>query len=179
MTLYQGRGDSISSAMFLTTDALFKYRAFSYYLSEILIDKLSGDYEKVLFPIFGFFSERLLSIFSYLQNPISIPGSNFISNFHRLGSENYLVANVIYPYWSWFVAVYGVTGLIIKSLFSFTLLYLFFRYGFYLLTLYWLNVLLFTQQIIHPFMNNDAVYAFLAILALDIYLKKRVHRDVI
>lgn len=169
MTILQGRAESIDVAINSLLESLFKYRAFSLYLSEYSIDAAKNNFEMILFPFFGFFIERFLSLFSALSNPISVNGSTFVSDFRFLGAGTALSANVLYPWWSWFFGVFGVFGVVIKAFFSFLLFYIF-KFHLKLCVLYLLYVSLFSGFVKHPFLNNDSVYFILVFVALDVFV---------
>ncbi|MEK0160753.1 hypothetical protein WLQ65_16670 [Pseudoalteromonas piscicida] len=177
ITIYQGRSVNLERAVVNMMEALFKYSAFSMYLSEIVVQKVNLDFEKLYFPFFGFFSERFLSIFAELDNPIGVDGSSFVSEFHSLGYTNALSANVVYPWWPWFYALYGWIGLIFKSVYIYLLLLLFKTCNLRFSLLYFFYVLFFLQYKKHPFLNNDSVYFFVAIISLDLicnmFMKRR------
>lgn len=171
ITILQGRTDQVTSAVINMSEALVKYNLFSMYLSEIVVEKMGDDYEKILFPFFGFFSERFLSIFFELTNPISVQGSTFISDFVLLGHATSLAANVNYPWWSWFYALYGPVGLVIKAVYMYALLLLFYKFRLYITFTFFCYLLVFVQFRRHILINNDAVYFFLGIFLFEIVFK--------
>lgn len=105
-------------------DKHFFYRAYSIHLSEISI-AASSSFEKVLYPLFGYPLEWIIAKLWSLDIPI---GSEYISQYHSLGIDplygREYIANVVYPWWSWFVGAYGVLGLIVKALYCYLLLIL-------------------------------------------------------
>lgn len=175
ITIYQGRSQNFERATFNMLEALFKYTAFSMYLSDVVINKLSMDFEKIFFPFFGFISERFLSIFAELNNPIGVDNSEFVSKFHSLGSTNALSGNVVYPWWPWFYTIYGWFGLVLKFLYVTFLLFFINKLKLHFTMIYFVFILFFLQYKKHPLLNNDSVYFLLSILALDIAIKVWIH----
>lgn len=169
MTIYQGRVDGFFSSLGVVVEALIKYRTFALYLSEYSAQKMSGDVESFLFPFFGFFIERFLSIFSSISNPVVVQGSEFVYEFIWLGDHISLSANVVYPWWSWFYGHFGYFGLILKLIYIYVIFY-FFKSKFVFTTIFLLNVVLFQSFTKHPFLNNDSVYQFFAYVFLDCVL---------
>ncbi|WP_229620166.1 oligosaccharide repeat unit polymerase [Vibrio parahaemolyticus] len=172
ITIYQGRSVDIVSGIYNMSESLFKYSTFSMYLSEKVISDYSGDFEKIFFPFFGFLSERFLSVFANLDNPVGVQNSSYISDFVPLGYSNMLSANVVYPWWPWFVAIFGYSGLFIKFLYSTALLTIIYRLRLIFTTQYMLYVLIFVQFRKHPFLNNDSVYFFVSIIMLDLLFRR-------
>ncbi|GIC77267.1 hypothetical protein [Moritella sp. F3] len=170
-TIYQGRSVTIISAAVNMSESLFKYTTFSMYLGDLVIDKFEHDYEKILFPFFGFFSERFLSLFSSLDNPVGVNNSRFVSEFILLGYSNALSANVVYPWNTWFYAMYGSIGIIIKAIYTYLLLHFTFRCKLFITHVFFLFSFLVTQFSKHPFINNDAAYLVVSCLFLDVFIK--------
>ncbi|MCH5051762.1 hypothetical protein [Pectobacterium aquaticum] len=170
ITIYQGRADSMPTAFNDLYNSFFKYKAFSFYLSEFAINKIEGDFEQILYPFFGFFIERFLSAIEHVSNPISVQGSDFISTFRNLGLTSAFDANVLYPWWSWFYGVYGIIGIFIKSIYCFFILYGLSKSRFYFLYLYALYVFLIANFYRHPLLNADSLYALVSFIILDVFL---------
>ncbi len=105
------------------TRSVFQYKAYAYYLSDISLEKADSIF-KVLFPFFGYISEFVIKVVFGSVDPID---SEFVGHLHYLGSSPVTgrpyLANVIYPWWSWFVGSFGFFGLIIKAMYCFALLY--------------------------------------------------------
>ena len=115
----------ISDGFFAVMDlavSVFQYRAYAYYLAEIPLHMTDPVY-KVLYPFFGYISEFFIR---YTFGSINAIDSEFVGNLHYLGSSpttgRPYLANVLYPWWSWFVGVFGITGLIIKAIYCYLLL---------------------------------------------------------
>ncbi|MBA0217468.1 oligosaccharide repeat unit polymerase [Pectobacterium brasiliense] len=170
ITIYQGRADSMPTAFNDLYNSFFKYKAFSFYLSEFAIKKIEGDFEQILYPFFGFFIERFLSAIEHVSNPISVQGSDFISTFRSLGSTSAFDANVLYPWWAWFYGLYGIIGIFIKSIYCFLILYGLSKSRFYFLYLYVLYVFLISSFYRHPLLNADSLYALVSFIILDAFL---------
>ncbi|MCS6206981.1 hypothetical protein [Shewanella baltica] len=169
MTIYQGRAQSLLSSFMGVLNAFFKYKSFAFYLSEYAIDKVSGDFEHVLYPFLGFIIERFLSIIELVSNPISVQDSSFITDFHRLGPSVEYDANVLYPWWSWFYGCFGVVGIALKAVYVFCILVVVVRTKFAFTSIYFIYVMLFTSFYRHPLLNADSFFYLLAILLLDMF----------
>ncbi len=171
ITVLQGREDNVYSAFSKIFTTLFRYKSYSFYLSEIAIDISSGA-EKLPFPFFGFLSEKLLSYIVVIDNPISIYNSDFVSKFHFLGSS--YRANVLYPWWSWFYGCFGFLGLIIKAIYVYFLLRVMLYFKLNLTLFFFLYVLLFSSVVRHPFLNAIGFYSILSLVLFDLYLKLKI-----
>ncbi len=124
----------------------FLYRAYSLQIAEHSINA-AASFEKVLYPIFGYPLEWLLS---KIQSP-SIPiNSAFVSKFHFTGVNSetgrQYMSNVVYPWWSWFFGAYGWFGIYLKFFYCYFILWLSYRLGLYVTSLYIICFILFTGQ---------------------------------
>lgn len=117
-------------ALFGILDKHLTYKAYSVHLAQYPIAESS--FEKVFYPFFGYLSEWPLGNVFKLDYPVD---SDYVKNYHYLGVDSttnlIFMANVVYPWWSWFVGVFGVLGLIIKAVYLFLLLqtFLYFRWS--------------------------------------------------
>ncbi len=170
LTIYQGRADTIDRAINGVMISFFKYKAFSFYLAEYSIEKISNDFEHIFYPFFGFFIERTLILIEPISNPISVYNADFISELRRLGPSNEYDGNVLYPWWSWFYGLYGIIGIFLKAIFSFILISTLLRTKLYLLTLYTIYAVLFLAYFRHPALNAASVYAIILFLFIDIII---------
>lgn len=168
MTILQGRESTISDSLVRVFDSVFRYRAISFGLSEIVIN-LESTYDKFLFPFFGFFSEKLISLVYTIEQPIGVNGSDFVYKFHSIGVG--YRGNVLYPWWSWFYGAFGFIGLLIKSLYIYIILKILLRLKLYVSILYFLYILLYVVSVRHPVLNASNFYSILSILFLDIFVK--------
>lgn len=166
-TIYQGRTDSVIEGFLNVSDALFRYRSYSFYLAQFVFD-VSDSVDKILFPFFGWLSERALTIFWEIKDPISTSKSDFVYKFRYVGDYR---ANVLYPWWAFFYGKFGMIGLFIKMVYSFVLFRIILFFKLPLTLLYFMYVLLFYQFVRHPFINASGVYSFISIVLLDIILK--------
>lgn len=171
ITIFQGRSSDLSSGLELAFDSLFRYQSFPFHLSEFAIENSSLGNEKVLFPFFGFMSERFFSIFFDISAPISVNGSTFISDFHHLGFYGKYSANVLYPWWSWFYGSFGWMGLFLKFLYILFIMRFLLWSKLYITFYFFISVLLFTSWMKHPLINNDSIYFFTGIIFVDLLLK--------
>ena len=166
-TIYQGRAESILEGFLNVSDALFRYRSYSFYLAQFVFEASDGI-DKILFPFFGWFSERSLTIFLDLEQPISTSGSDFVYKFRYIGRYR---PNVLYPWWAFFYAKFGFIGLFLKMVYSFIIFRILVAIKLPLTLLYFLYILLFYQFVRHPFINASGAYTFISIIFLDIILK--------
>ena len=167
ITIYQGRADSIIDGALNVSEALFRYRSYSFYLSQFVFE-ISGDVDKILFPFFGWISERLLTVFGGIEQPISTSGSDFVYKFHFVGDYR---ANVLYPWWAFFYGKFGVIGLFLKMIYCFLLFRILIGFRMPLTLLYFFYILLIYQFVRHPFINASGAYSFISIVLVDIILK--------
>lgn len=174
ITILQGRGDSVLDVIGSITETLFRYKAYSFYLAEYAIE-VSIGIEKSLFPFFGWFSEKILSFFTLVSNPIGIYGSEFVYEFHFLG-DSYR-ANVLYPWWAWFYGYFGLLGLILKVIYIYLILTFLLRYNFVLTFLFFLYLVLFSIEIRHPFLNASNFYSIFSLILFDVISKFRFIRS--
>jgi hypothetical protein len=169
MTLLQGRAESFSDGVLALLTALFKYRSFSFYLSDYAIDKINGEYEQIMFPFFGVLIERFLSLFESLSSPIAVQSSSFVFDYVRLGPNIRFDANVLYPWWSWFYGVYGIVGIFVKFIFCFFILYLV-KGRLNFCFIYFIFVLCFSGGVRHPLLDNSNAYTILSLVFLDLII---------
>lgn len=172
VTIYQGRADSLESALEAVFVAFFKYKAFSLYLSDFSIRKIDGDLEQIFYPFFGFAIERILTIIQPLSNPISVQDSTFISDFRSLGLSNAYDGNVLYSWWSWFYGAFGIVGLFFKMIFIYVILNCLIKSKLAFTFFYMLYICLFTAYFRHPFLNSSSLYAIITLFLLDILIIK-------
>jgi len=166
-TIYQGRAESVLDGVFNVFNALFRYRSYSFYLSKFALD-VSGGVDKILFPFLGWISERFLTLFWKLEQPISTSGSDFVYKFRDIGNYR---PNVLYPWWAFFYGKFGLIGLFFKMIYSFFIFRILIFFKLPLTLLYFFYILLFYQFVRHPFINAAGAYSFLSIVFLDIILK--------
>ena len=158
ITILQGRDDDLFAVFYKIIETLFRYKAYSFYLAEYAINA-ANDFEKVLFPFFGFFSEKILSLVWYIETPIAVNGSEFVFEFHDLGSG--YRANVLYPWWAWFYGSFGVAGLLLKSGYIYMILSVILKLRLPLTFMYLLFLVLFSISVKHPVINAASFMVFL------------------
>ncbi len=172
LTILQGRpvGDGFS-AVFGVFDKHILYRSYALYLSE-RVTELNLDTDKVIYPFFGYISDKILSELSLVDYSID---NSFVSHYEYLGYDlhtgNYYYANVLYPWWSWFLLSFGMFGFIIKGIFVFLLLYLSARFGCIVTFLYGTSIILFSSPFYTPLITIGGVISFIITITLDFYLK--------
>lgn len=164
---FQGRASNFLGGLNRMIYNLFRYRAWSFFLSERVIS--ISSFEKVLYPFFGFFSERLLSINFDLSNPVSVLGSHFVGGFYNFADG--VSANVLYPWWAWFYGAFGAFGVLIQSIYIFVLGNIIFKFRLSLLSIYYIYIILFMAPIRHPILTNDNLYFILIVLFIDLIVK--------
>ncbi|MBD3842444.1 MAG: hypothetical protein IE909_11260 [Campylobacterales bacterium] len=157
-------------------ETVMKYRVYPYYLSEESM-AVSGQFEKYLYPFFGYFSEYPMQKMFSLDNPVN---TEFVIKFHVIGESlnsglPYL-ANVLYPWWSWFVGSYGVLGLVLKAVYSFLILFFLISKRLYLTSIYFFMVLLFGESGTHPFMLVSNIFTIIMFMIFDLYAKNNYRR---
>ncbi|NUZ10659.1 oligosaccharide repeat unit polymerase [Pseudoalteromonas sp. McH1-7] len=165
ITVYQGRSGNIPDALFQSVESLFRYRVYSLYLSESLLE-LPLDENKYLFPFFGFLGERFSLLFFDFDNLISSNNSTFVSDmiFFNDGDK----ANALYPWWSWFVYAFGGFGLIYKFLFSTVFLIFIIKVNLPFTFLYFLYLFVIKQFQRHPLINATDFYGLLGVVIFEI-----------
>jgi hypothetical protein len=168
ITILQGRGDNLKDVIFKITETLFRYKAYSFYLAEYAI-QVSHGAEKSVFPFLGWLSEKIISLYWVVSEPISVYGSTFVSDFRLLG--NGYKANVLYPWWAWFYGYYGVLGLFIKALYIYIILSIVLRFKMCLTFMFLLYIILFSIVVKHPLINAGAFYAFVSLIVFDLLVK--------
>jgi hypothetical protein len=170
ITILQGRDDDLFAVFYKIIETLFRYKAYSFYLAEYAINA-ANDFEKVLFPFFGFFSEKILSLVWYIETPIAVNGSEFVFEFHDLGSG--YRANVLYPWWAWFYGSFGVAGLLLKSGYIYMILSVILKLRLPLTFMYLLFLVLFSISVKHPVINAASFYGIFVLILFDIVMKVR------
>jgi hypothetical protein len=168
VTVLQGREHSIGTSLSKISVTLFRFRAYSFPLAQIALDASQGI-EKAFFPFLGFASEKVISTFEYIDYPISVLNSNFVSSFHYLGGGFH--GNVLYPWWAWFYGYFGLFGIFLKTIYIYFLLTLLLRFKMVLTFSYFFYAVLFTIEIRHPLLNASNFYSFLGIVIFDVLAK--------
>lgn len=167
-TFIQNR--SISSgfnAFYDIFNNMVQYRTYGYYLADISL-KAGEGVDKILFPFFGYISEYFIRFFWQTDLPID---SEFVGQLHYIG-ESYLtgrpfLANVLYPWWSWFVGYFGIIGLLVKALYVYFLLsFCLSRKLMFTLVLLLSYVLLGTSSA-HPLLTLTHTFSFFIAVLID------------
>ncbi|MCG9559365.1 hypothetical protein [Vibrio kanaloae] len=177
LTIVQGRpvGESLLS-VFNVFDKHVLYRSYSLYLSE-RVTTMPLELDKMFYPFFGYISDKVLSIFSLVN--VSI-GNSFVSHYEFLGYDkatgNYYYANVLYPWWSWFVLAFGSIGLLIKSVFIFAIFYFFVRFKMLITYLYLVSIILFSSPFYTPLITIGGIISLAITIAFDFVIRKDVYR---
>lgn len=173
LTIIQGRpvGDGFSS-IFLVIDKHILYRSYSLYLAERVLD-LHLDVNKFIYPFFGYISERFLSSFYEFTDPIN---NEFVSSYKFIGYDpdtgSDYFANVLYPWWSWFILAFGAVGLIVKSLFCSLILYVEYKLKLTLTIIYTLSILMFSAPFYTPLITVAGVLSFIWAILCDVNFKR-------
>lgn len=159
--------------------SVFRYKAYSYYLAEYSIN-ISGSFEKIFYPFFGYVSDYFFSLLAKLDNPIS---SEFVGDYHVLGTDNItgklMIGNVIYPWWSWFYGQFGILGVFIKAIYCSLLLSLLAKLRFMFTFVIIAMFVLFGVSAAHPFLTLSHTLAVFFCVVVDlsvfIYSKRKTH----
>lgn len=153
------------------------YRAYGYYLSEYSL-AAANHIDKVFFGFFGYSSEFIIRQFTTPEVPVD---SLFVSQLHYLGTSEItgrpFLANVIYPWWSWFVGLYGPLGLLLKALFIGFTLYILLTVRFIFTVVLFLSFVLLGTMSAHPLLTVTHTFNFVITIIIDLmvwqYVKKR------
>lgn len=154
------------------------YRSYGYYLAEYSME--AANYiDKVFFGFFGYASEFLVRRFTTPEVPVD---SIFVSELHYLGTSQItgrpFLANVIYPWWSWFVGLYGPLGLVLKAAFIGVVLYVLLSFRFIFTVVLLLSFVLLGTMSAHPLLTVTHTFNFVITLAIDFmvwrYAKKQL-----
>lgn len=171
-SILQGRPISQGiGALMDITRTVFRYRAYGYYLSEISIESASS-LDKLLFPFLGYISEFFIRFASQPEIPVN---SEYVAHLHYLGTDNStgrpLLANVVYPWWSWFFGVYGFWGLLLKAVFIYCLMVICFSARMLFTSVLLLSFVLLGTAVSHPLMTLTHTMSFVVVLMIDIAVK--------
>ncbi|MCD9513348.1 O-antigen polymerase [Photobacterium carnosum] len=155
-----------------------RYRSFSAYLSEYIYQDYS--FLNTFYPFFGYFSNYFNNIFC---SSCGSYGSDFVISFHYLGIDTkyntMYLANVIYPWWSFFVSSFGILGLFIKLIYNWIVLQLLLKYKFRLTFCFFICNLLYISQFNYFLMTLIGVINFLIFIFMDLILKKMNRRSIV
>ncbi len=173
ITIMQGRpvGDGFISVISVFDKHLL-YRSYSLYLSD-RVTSMPLDVDKYLYPFFGYISDKFLSILSLVNNSID---NSFVSHYEFLGYDkgtgNYYYANVLYPWWSWFILAFGPIGILIKSIYIFFVFYVLLRVGFIFTYLYLMSIVLYSSPFYTPLITIGGVISIFITVFIDIKLRR-------
>ena len=152
------------------------YRAYGYYLAEISMEA-ANSIDKTFFGFFGYISEFFVRRFT---TPEVAVDSEFVSQLHYLGNGEItgrpFLANVIYPWWSWFVGLYGPLGILIKAVFVGLILYILLSMRFIFTVVLLLSFVLLGSMSAHPLLTVTHTFNFIITITIDLmvwrYAKK-------
>lgn len=149
---------------------VFLYKSYSFFLAEFSID-MAKESNNFLFPFFGYPSEY---IYRNLINPVHSIDSNFIGELHYLGVDSdtgrpYL-ANVLYPWWSWFYGYFGIVGLLLKFIYCFCILRIFSLYKMYFSFVMLSLFLLWGGTGAHPLLTLTHTVVVFVCIFLDFFM---------
>ena len=157
------------------------YGTYGYYLSEISLEA-SSSIEKGLFGFFGYVSEFG---FRFVSPPSAPIDSAFVGELHNLGTSKItgrpFLANVGYPWWTWFVGTFGFAGLIIKAVFVYILLYILMTVRFVFTIVLLLSFVILGVMATHPLLTLTHTFNFVVAISIDVIVllfSKRRHRVV-
>jgi hypothetical protein len=156
------------TAIFDIVRNVFTYRAYGYYLGEIAMQN-SFYLDKILFPFGGYVSEFFMKNITNIAVPID---SAYVGGLHELGTSpttgRPYLANVVYPWWSWFIGVYGVLGLVVKAIYTYILLYIILLNRMIFTLVLLLSFVLLGTAVSHPFMTLTHVFSFFVAIVIDL-----------
>ncbi len=151
----------------------FQYRVYSYFLADLSLESANSFY-KYLYPFFGYISEAPLRLFFGTPNPID---SSYVGDLHYLGTSpttgRPYLANVLFPWWSWFVGSFGFLGLIIKAVYSYALLAIVSSQKMFFTTVFLLTFILLGTGGAHPLMTLTHVLSIFTCVLIDITISIR------
>ncbi|MBB1295374.1 hypothetical protein [Pseudoalteromonas sp. SR41-4] len=164
------------NAIFDIVRNVFTYRAYGYYLGEVAMQN-SFYLDKLFFPFGGYISEFFMKNITNITVPID---SAYVGGLHELGTSpstgRPYLANVVYPWWSWFVGVFGFLGLIVKAIYIYILLYMILLRKMIFTLVMLLSFVLLGTAVSHPFMTLTHVFSFFVAVVFDFviyYLSSR------
>ncbi|WP_264346297.1 hypothetical protein [Rheinheimera sp. MM224] len=167
-------------SIFSIIRSVFLYQSYGYYLAERALEA-GHNIDKGLYPFFGYASEFIAKLIGGASVPID---SKFVGDLHVLGVGSTdgrpFLANIVYPWWAWFVAYFGFFGLFVKAIFVFFFLsfLLNFRMIFSLVLI--LSFVILGTAGAHPFLTLTHTMSFAVAFLLDLYViafsKYSVHR---
>ena len=164
----------LSSAIFLgplkPVEDLFLYQSYSLYLA-MISSSFAQEHDKFVYPFLGYASEYFYRLFG----GVNFVGSDFVMNFHVFRSDiRTHSANVLYPWWSWFYGVFGLSGILLKAIYVWSLLcfsLLIRSFPLFVLMLYWT---LFTGFTKHPLITLDAFMMLFFTIIIGLYCKIKI-----
>ena len=142
----QRRGAEIN--LLRTIFEFFSYRASSLHLGAYLIESQQVNFFHAIF-VYPF--DYLVGVFWDPNQRLMT--TEFYHNFPLLGEDHLGLdyrSNVVYPWWSWFYASMGPVGIIIKFMFIYSLLYVFFKLRLLYFFIYFSYSFLIGAQTGHP-----------------------------
>lgn len=153
-----------------------RYRSFSFYLSEYVYKDF--NFLNIFYSFFGYISNYFNSIFCSDCNSY---GNNFVIGFKYIGIDpkynTMYLANVIYPWWSFFVSSFGVFGLFIKFFYNLIILKFLLKFKFRLTLCFFICNLIFISQFNYFLMTLIGVINFSLFIFIDILLKNVISRS--
>lgn len=157
-------------AVFDMIKSVLQYQAYGYYLAEISLEA-GSDADKAMFPFFGYISEFMAKNLGGAVTPID---SQFVGELHVIGTSSAngrpFLANVVYPWWSWFISYFGVAGLLIKAIFIFCFLSLLLNFKMMFSLILLLSFVILGTTAAHPFLTLTHTISFSVAVFLDFYI---------
>ncbi|HIF9415875.1 TPA: O-antigen polymerase [Photobacterium damselae] len=166
LMIIQGYTTSNSFSLSLLLKPLenqFLYNGFSFGLSNKYISERNG-FEYVLYPFFGFVSEKIILLFENLDVVID---AKYVSNFVDLGGYR---ANVLYPWWATFYASFNIMGIFLYLIYICSIFILLIKKKWYLLLLLLVWCIFIPYR--HPLLTSENVITIITLLFIEIYSKK-------
>ncbi|HIF9190434.1 TPA: hypothetical protein ACX6PH_003441 [Photobacterium damselae] len=151
------------------------YRSYSFYLSEYIYKDY--NFLNVFYPFFGYVSNYFNNLFC---SGCGAYGSDFVVSYRYLGvNPDYntmYLANVIYPWWSFFVSSFGFLGVVIKVAYNWLILHLLLKYKFRLTFCFVVCNLLYISQFNYFLMTLIGFVGFMIFILMDVMLNRSIRK---
>jgi hypothetical protein len=166
------QGREISDGFYAAYDTVlkvFQYRSYGYILADIAMDL--GEIKDILYPFLGYPADYLVS----LAGGDRIASTEFVSSLTYVGispiNGNMMLANVVYPWWAWFIAVFSGWGLLVKLIYTVALSISLLRLNAYSSAIYLLSYVILGSALSHPFMTLTHTMTFFVCLLVDFLVR--------
>jgi hypothetical protein len=155
----------------------FQYRSYGYILADIAME--AGQAKDVFYPFFGYPADYLVGSLGKSR----IAGTEFVAGLVYLGNSPIsgapMLANVVYPWWAWFVGVFGGFGLLLKLIYTFLMSIILLRLRAYSSLIYILSYVLLGTALSHPFQTLAHTVAFATCCLVDFFVYRYRRRRIL